>query len=239
MNDRLAVVTGGTRGIGAAVCERLVASGYRTVALARAVPERQTDSVEAVACDVTDPAAVDAFFQSVGPVDVLVNNAGVSSSSPLQRTTLEDWDRNHAVNATAPFLCTRAVLASMRERGSGHIVTVASTASLVGDRYTAAYSASKHAVVGLMRVAASELEGSGVVVAWVCPTFVRTDMTVETIANIAARTDCDLQTAERKLAEATPHGRILEVHEVADAVLDLVHHGANGTEVLLDGRPPT
>jgi NAD(P)-dependent dehydrogenase (short-subunit alcohol dehydrogenase family) len=94
-------------------------------------------------------------------VDVLVNNAGVSDAAPIGRTTLESWDRQMAVNATGAFLCTRAVAPAMRERGSGTIVTVASTAGRVGAPYTSASTASKHAAIGLMRAVAAEFAGSG------------------------------------------------------------------------------
>ena len=94
---------------------------------------------------------------------MLVNNAGVAWSTPLQRTTLDDWRAHLDANATGAFLCTRAVIGGMIERGDGRIVTVASVAGLVGSRYTAAYTASKHAVIGLMRAtgrSAEEAEAS-------------------------------------------------------------------------------
>lgn len=234
-----AVVTGGTRGIGAEVARLLAVAGHRVVALARTVPDAAgaAGGVEAMACDVTDADAVAGAIGAIGPVDILVNNAGVSSSNPLGRTTVGEWNRNLAVNATGPFLCTRAVIGTMRERGFGRIVTVASTAALSGDKYIAAYAASKHAVLGLMRVVAAEVDGTGVTANSVCPTFVRTDMTIATIENIADTTGCDLATAEAKLARATPHGRIIEVGEVAAAVITLIDSADNGREVLLDGAP--
>lgn len=238
MSQPLAVVTGGTRGIGAAISARLAAAGYTTVALARTLSTTEIDGVEQRVCDISDADAVGELFEQLGPVDVLINNAGISSSNPLGRTTLDEWNMNIAVNATGVFLCTRAVFDSMVSRGRGSIVTVASTASLVGDRYTSAYSASKHAAVGVMRVAAAEAADSGVAVGWVCPTFVRTEMTVATIANIAERTGCSLDEAEVKLARATPHGRIIEIDEVVDAVIAVLDQGHNGTEVLLDGSVP-
>src|SRR5262245_31658729 len=129
---RTVVVTGGKRGIGAAI-----SAGF---ADERVIPLSSAD------LDVTDEAAVQRVFAEIGPVDVLVNNAGVSSSAPLKRLALADWQRQLDVNATGAFLCTRAVLDGMRERDSGRIVTVASVASHVGARYIAGYVASKHAV---------------------------------------------------------------------------------------------
>jgi NAD(P)-dependent dehydrogenase (short-subunit alcohol dehydrogenase family) len=224
--SRVVVVTGGTRGIGRAVAERFEAAGERVVALGRQD------------CDVTDEAAVAGAFERIGPVDVLVNNAGVSSSAPLARTTLDDWRTQLAVNATGAFLCTRAVLPGMLERGSGRVVTVASTAGRAGARYTAAYSASKHAAVGLMRAVAAELAGTGVTANAVCPAFVRTDMTMRSVERIATATGRDQAQAEAALADASPLGRLLEPDEVAFAVAFLAAAEAgsiNGQTLILDG----
>jgi NAD(P)-dependent dehydrogenase (short-subunit alcohol dehydrogenase family) len=204
--SRVVVVTGGTRGIGAAVAARLEAAGDRVTALGR------TD------CDVTDEAAVAACFHRIGPVDVLVNNAGVSASADVARTTLDDWRGQMDVNATGAFLCTRAVLAGMRERDRGRIVTVASTAGLEGAKYTSAYTASKHAAVGLMRAVAAEVAGTGVTANAVCPGFVRTDMTAASVQRIATTTGRTASEAEAAIASMGPLGRLLEPEEVAFAV---------------------
>ena len=222
--SRVVVVTGGTRGIGRAVAERFAAD--RVIALGRAD------------CDVTDEEAVAATFERIGPVDVLVNNAGISSSAPVARTSLDDWRSQIDVNATGAFLCTRAVLPGMLERGSGRIVTVASTAGRAGARYTAAYTASKHAAVGLMRAVAAEVAGTGVTANAVCPAFVRTDMTARSVERIVARTGRSEADAEAALAEAAPLGRLLEPEEVAFAVafLAAAEAGAiNGQTLILDG----
>ena len=223
---RLVVVTGGTRGIGAAVAKRFTDLGDRVVALGRAD------------CDVTDEAAVAEVFSSLGDVDVLVNNAGVSSSAPLAKTTVDDWRAQLDVNATGAFLCTRAVLPGMRARDSGRIVTVASTAALAGQKYTAAYTASKHAAVGLMRAVAAEVTGTGVTANAVCPTFVRTDMTTTTVRRIAATTGRSEEDSERTVAGMSPLGRLLEPAEVAFAVTFLAAREAaaiNGQTIVLDG----
>jgi NAD(P)-dependent dehydrogenase (short-subunit alcohol dehydrogenase family) len=223
---RLVVVTGGTRGIGRAVAERFAAAGDRVIAVGRSE------------CDVTDERAVAAFFERAGEVDVLVNNAGVSASAPLPRTTLDDWRAQLEVNATGAFLCTRAVLPGMRERDRGRIVTVASTAGRAGSRYTAAYAASKHAAVGLMRAVAAEVAGTGVTANAVCPAFVRTEMTERSIARIAETTGRSADEAEAALAASSPLGRLLEPVEVAFAVefLAAPEAGAiNGQTLILDG----
>ena len=224
--SRVVVVTGGTRGIGRAVAERFAAAGDEVVALG------------SVDCDVSSEADVAATFERIGRVDVLVNNAGVSASADLARTTLDDWHAQMAVNATGAFLCTRAVLGGMRGRDSGRVVTVASTAGLEGARYTAAYTASKHAAVGLMRAVAAEVAGSGVTANAVCPGFVDTDMTATSVRRIAAATGRSATEAEAAVAAMSPLGRLLAPDEVAFAVAFLAAPDAgaiNGQTLVLDG----
>jgi NAD(P)-dependent dehydrogenase (short-subunit alcohol dehydrogenase family) len=224
--SRVVVVTGGTRGIGRAVAESFEAAGDQVVAVGRE------------ACDVTDETQVSALFERVGAVDVLVNNAGYSSSAPLRRTTLEEWRTHLDVNATGAFLCTRAVVEGMIERGNGRIVTVASTLGRAGARYTTAYTASKHAAVGLMRAVAAEVAGTGVTANAVCPAFVRTDMTRRSVERIAATTGRSEVEAQEALVATFPLGRLLEPEEVAFAVAFLAAPEAaaiNGQTLVLDG----
>jgi len=227
---RTVVVTGGGTGIGAAVCARF--AGDRVVSVGR------TPGTVDTVCDVTDENAVAALFSLLGRVDVLVNNAGVADSATLARTTLEDWRRQLDVNATGAFLCMRAVVPGMVERGDGRVVTVASTAGLVGARYTTAYTASKHAAVGLVRAVAAEVAGTGVTANAVCPTFVRTPMTDRTLDRISEKTGRSREDALAALEASTPLGRLLEPSEVAEAVWYLGSHGAaavNGQTLVLDG----
>ena len=220
---RTVVITGGHGGIGQALAKAF--AGDEVLAPGR-------DDL-----DVTSEQSVAAYFAELD-VDVLVNNAGISSSAPLARTTLADWQEQVQVNGTGAFLCTRAALPGMRERNNGRIVTVASTAGLVGARYTAAYTASKHAAVGLMRAVAAEVAGTGVTANAVCPTFVRTPMTQRSIDRITGTTKLNAEEAEAALAKASPLGRLVEPDEVAFAVRFLAAPQAgaiNGQTLVLDG----
>jgi NAD(P)-dependent dehydrogenase (short-subunit alcohol dehydrogenase family) len=239
MSARVVVVTGGGKGIGRAVVARFAAAGDRVVAVGRDRDALEgSGAAAAEVCDVTDEAQVEALFGRLERVDVLVNNAGAATSAPLAQATLEDWRSLFEVNATGAFLCTRAVLPGMIERADGRIVTVASTAGRVGSRYTAAYTASKHAAVGLMRAVAAEVAGTGVTANAVCPAYVRTEMTQRSVARIVEVTGRDAEQAEQALAASTALGRLLEPDEVAFAVEFLAAPEAvavNGQTLVLDG----
>lgn len=250
-HEQRAVVTGGGRGIGAAVARELAAAGASVVVAARsrdqieAVAAELTDAGHdawAVACDVTDPAAVEALRyhaeDKMGGVDVLVNNAGIAASAPLKAIDLEQWNRIFAVNVTGTFLCTQAFVPAMVERGWGRVVNVASVAGKAGAPYIAAYAASKHAVVGFTRSIAAEVATKGVTVNAVCPGYVETDMSAFTVDTIVSKTGLTPKEARATLEQMSPQGRIYTSEEVAYQVAILCDPragGVTGQALVLDG----
>jgi len=225
LSGAVAVVTGGGQGIGAAVARALAREGAKVIVAARTKERIDALAAEiegkAVQCDVTDAASVRDLAQAAGAVDILVNNAGAAHSAPLLRITLEDWNRVFAVNATGTFLCTQALVAGMLERKRGAILNVASIAGLAGARYIAAYAAAKHAVIGFTRSVAAELEGTGVVCNAVCPGYVDTEMTKQSIARVSAKTGKSPEAALTAMLAASEQERLITPAEVAQAVLKL------------------
>ncbi|AHH96817.1 SDR family NAD(P)-dependent oxidoreductase [Kutzneria viridogrisea] len=246
MQSRTCLVTGAGRGIGRAVALRLSGAGHRVALTAR--DERALNAVAAelpgaalvVPADITEPGSVDRVVDRIeqhwGPVEVLVANAGAGSSAPLARTGDEDWQRMLDLNLTAPFRCLRRTLPAMTANGWGRVVVVASTAARVGEPYIAAYTASKHGVLGLVRAAASEVVRKGVTVNAVCPGYVDTPMTEATIATICAHTGRDPDSVRKTLADKQPLGRLIDPDEVAVAVLSFVDNPAiTGQALNIDG----
>lgn len=242
----MALVTGAGRGIGRAISERLSAEGLRVALTARNVDELTTT---AKACagetlvlpaDITDPAAVEALFtrieQEWGPVNVVVANAGAGTSASLAKTTDEQWERMLDLNLTAPFRCIRRAVPSMVKQGDGRIVVIASVAAKVGEPYISAYTASKHGLLGLVRSAAAELALTGVTVNAVCPSYVETPMTAETVSGISRRTGRSEDEARAILAGKQPIGRLIRPEEVADVVWLCIGNGAiTGQGINVDG----
>ncbi|HWV38377.1 MAG TPA: SDR family NAD(P)-dependent oxidoreductase [Vulgatibacter sp.] len=238
---RVALVTGASRGIGRA-CAAALAEAGAAVALcardvasceegARAIREAGGEA-RAFALDVADPVRVEACVEevqaSLGPVEIAVNNAGIALSAPLHRTSVDDLRRVLEVNLVGPFSVIRAVLPGMLARKSGRIVNVASTAGRAGYRYTTAYTASKHGLVGLTRSLAHEVAPKGITVNAVCPGWTETDMLEASARKISEVTGRTPEQAVAELAAMNPIGRLIRPEEVARAVVFLADPAASG-----------
>jgi NAD(P)-dependent dehydrogenase (short-subunit alcohol dehydrogenase family) len=245
-----AVITGGGSGIGASCAQALAEAGARITLMGRDLArlETQRDAMRAhgdVACvsvDVTNEAAVAEAFSRVGAVDILVNNAGHAHAAPFTHTDAALWQRMLDVNLTGVFLCTRAVLPSMLERGYGRIVNVASTAGQVGYAYVAAYCAAKHGVIGLTRALALEVATKGVTVNAVCPGYTETELLRASLDQIMSKTSRSEQDARDALVRHNPQRRFVQPEEVANAVLWLCAPGSdamNGQSISVSGGEVT
>ena len=253
LNNRIALITGGGRGIGRAIALAFAHEGANVAIAARTLEQVEQVAREIagqfhrdalpIVCDVSDVASVEKAFATVTEnfgrgCDILVNNAGVAEGSPFVKTDDELWQRHLAINLTGTFFCTRAAVPQMIERGWGRIINIASIAGKTGAPYIAAYSASKHGVVGLTRSVAIELAIKGITVNAICPGYVNTEMTTRGIERITARTGLSADEAVEALRKMSPQNRIIEPEEVtALAVLLASEDGQaiNGQAINVDG----
>ena len=250
MRENTILVTGASRGIGRSIAKAfaddqstLILAARRAENLDTLVDELTAAGVSATAAgaDLADASSVDRFCRETlasQRVDVLVNNAGIAESAKLSETDDDLWERHLDVNLTAAFKLCRAVLPGMQRRGFGRIINIASTAGKVGYKYTAAYCASKHGLIGLTRALALETATDGVTVNAICPGFVETDIARSAIQNIAGKTGKGEASARRWLAAQSPQNRLIQPEEVASLALMLASEGAggiNGQAINLDG----
>jgi len=249
LNSKIALITGGGRGIGRAIALAFAREGARVV-----VSSRTADQVEAVAkeiggeavalvCDVADPDSVNTLFSRAQQVlgrgpDILVNNAGIAESATLVNTDDELWHRHLNTNLSGTFYCTRAALPSMIQKRWGRIINVASIAGKTGAPYISAYAASKHGVLGLTRSVAHEVATVGITANAICPGYVDTEMVSRGIEKITSRTGRSEEEALETLKNMSPQHRLVTVEEVAAIALLLASdegRGINGQAINVDG----
>jgi NAD(P)-dependent dehydrogenase (short-subunit alcohol dehydrogenase family) len=253
LKDKLALITGGGRGIGRAVALAFAREGASLALCARTVAEVEQVALEARrdfgvaahagACDVSNPEDAARFFRAAADAlgrtpDILVNNAGIAESVPLVKTDDELWQRHLGINLSGTFYFMRAALPDMIARGWGRVVNVASIAGKTGAPYIAAYAASKHGVLGLTRSVALEVATKGVTVNAICPGYVDTDMTTRALENIEAKTGRSAADALESIKRMSPQRRLVTPEEVAALALLLAAdegRGINGQAINVDG----
>jgi NAD(P)-dependent dehydrogenase (short-subunit alcohol dehydrogenase family) len=238
------LITGAGRGIGRAIALALASKGHTMILTARTMTELESVKQEIeskngkafiYSCDLTSRDAITSLLASikneVGDVDILVNNAGIAESAKLEDTTDEFWQKTFTINVDAPFFLSRGIVPDMKKIGKGIIINIASSAALEGFNYTSAYTASKHALLGLSRALAVELRKSNISVHTICPGFVRTDILTKSVENITKRTGKSSADAETELGKMNASGKIIEPEEVANIVLDIIS-GTNKKELI-------
>ncbi|MDQ1559968.1 MAG: hypothetical protein QOD32_3028 [Pyrinomonadaceae bacterium] len=253
LKDKIALITGGGRGIGRAVAFAFAREGASVAVVARTAGEVERVAAEVreecgvqtmqATCDVSDAESVARAFafcvETFGRgADILVNNAGIAESAPVTKTDDAHWRRHLAVNLDGTFYCTRAALPSMIERGWGRIINVASIAGKTGAPYIAAYAASKHGVLGLTRSVALEVASKGVTVNAICPGYVDTDMTTNAVEQIEAKTGRTAADALDAIKRMSPQNRLVTPEEVAAVALLLASEdgrGITGQAINVDG----
>jgi 3-hydroxybutyrate dehydrogenase len=246
LQGRHALITGGGTGIGASAATHLNAAGAKvTVVGRRAEPLefiRKIVNGTAIQCDVTDRTQIDRALNEArtanGPIEMLVVNAGIADSAPFAKTTRESWDRIIATNLTAAFDCAQAALPDLLASQNGRLVFVASVASLRGVAYAAHYAASKHGLLGLMRSLAVEFAKTNLTVNAVCPGYVETPMTYESIARVSHKTGRSADESRAAIEQMNASGRLVHPDCIGTMILTLClpqSQDVNGAAVTIDG----
>jgi NAD(P)-dependent dehydrogenase (short-subunit alcohol dehydrogenase family) len=246
LEGRHALITGGGTGIGAAAARHLHAAGAKVTLLGRrmepllAVAEEIGGS--AIGCDVTAPDQIQKAFDEArtlnGPMDLLIVNAGIAESAPFHKMTRESWDRIISVNLTGAFECSRSGIGDLLKSDSGRLVFVASVASLRGVPYAAHYAASKHGLLGLMRSLAAEYAKTSLTVNAVCPGYVDTPMTDQSVARVSQITGRSEEDSRSAITNMNASGRLVDPEAIGNVVAMLclpVSRDINGAAITIDG----
>lgn len=235
-HGRRVLVTGGGSGIGLAIARGFADAGHDVWVAGRNRASLEASGFAHVELDVCDGTAVEHAIASVPPIDVFVANAGGAVTAPLLKTAPADWDHMIALNLTSVWLCARAAIPPMVERGWGRFIAIGSTAAIKGYAYAGAYAAAKHGALGMVRSLALELAKTGVTANAICPGYTDTPMLRAAMDRVTAKTG--RTDAEASFAKANPMGRLIAPEEVAAAALWLASDaaaGVNGQAIPIDG----
>jgi NAD(P)-dependent dehydrogenase (short-subunit alcohol dehydrogenase family) len=246
LEGRHALITGGGTGIGAAAAAHLHAAGAKVSLLGRRMEPLQQTAERlggyAVSCDVTQPDQIAKAFEEArtlnGPIDMLIVNAGIAESAPFHKMTRESWDRIIGTNLTAAFECSRAAIGDLLNSENGRLVFVASVASLRGVPYAAHYAASKHGLLGLMRSLAAEYAKTNLTVNAVCPGYVDTPMTDQSVARVSEITGRSEEQSRSAITNMNASGRLVHPDGIATVILTLClpqSQDVNGAAITIDG----
>ena len=246
LEGRHALITGGGTGIGAAAAQHLHTAGAKLSLLGRRMEPLQAVAEQvgglAIGCDVTDPQQIANAFDEArtlnGPIDLLIVNAGIAESAPFHKMTRESWDRIIGTNLTAAFACSQAAIGDLLKSENGRLVFVASVASLRGVPYAAHYAASKHGLLGLMRSLAAEYAKSSLTVNAVCPGYVDTPMTDQSVARVAEITGRSADDSRAAITNMNASGRLVDPEAIGNVIAMLclpLSRDINGAAITIDG----
>jgi NAD(P)-dependent dehydrogenase (short-subunit alcohol dehydrogenase family) len=246
LEGRHALITGGGTGIGAAAAQHLSAAGAKLSLLGRRIEPLTavTDELGGIAiqCDVTDSDRIASAFDEArgvnGPIDLLIVNAGIAESAPFHKMSRESWDRIIATNLTAAFDCARAAIGDLLKSDNGRLVFVASVASLRGVPYAAHYAASKHGLLGLMRSLAAEYAKTNLTVNAVCPGYVDTPMTDQSVARVSEITGRSEGDSRSIITAMNASGRLVDPAAIGNVIAMLclpLSRDINGAAITIDG----